>query len=1189
MNDDRRPPVPWRWTDELILVEGSDRPGLAEAAGSLEQALRERPDARLRDVGHTAARRLAGGGCRLAVVAGSNEDAARKLAHARQQLERDGCDRIRDRGGIFYFAEPLARTGKLAFMFPGEGSQYPWMLAPLCLHFPEVRRVMDLADRAFAGHPRGYLPSRFIYPRPAEADDGRSRLFAMDGAVEGVFAANLAVARLLERFAIEPDVIFGHSTGDYAALLVSGALAVADDEHLVEIVRRLNAVYEALGREDGMPRATLLAVGLGRRDRLDERIEASGGRLSVAIDNCPHQVVVCGAQEPIAELEQALRADGAVLERLPFERPYHTQAFAPVCAPLGKLFSSLPLRPPERPLWSCATAAPVPGEPDALRRLAVDQWMKPVRFRETVEALYDDGVRLFVEAGPRGGLSSFVTDTLRGRPHLAAGADLESAPGIRQLLFLLAQLFAHGVDLEVAPLFARRDCREIDLEGPATALPPLERLVSSLPSLHFGGEPPVPGGRNRPGSEIPPPALEPPPPTPADRSGPGPFPGRSPAPAGPTDWGMDERIIEELFRINELLLDSQKRVVLSYLGRSQAPAERWDGERKAALPASNLAAPAAVELALEPPGAPPEPPEPQTLAATEPEGSTGDEAETRHDGAPGVANVLLQLVAERTGYPPEMLSPDADLEADLGIDSIKRVEILGALRQKVATAPGLEDLSRLRTLGQIAAALEAAAGPEEHQPAGGNGTGHLAPTVAGRIRSLEPERRVVLHRRIELSEDLWLRDHTLGRAVSTNDPDLPALPVVMLTMAVEMAAQAASLLVPEGVVTAVRDVRARRFLALREEHLDLEIEAERTDDGGPVQVLLREVGPEETDGSSAASPLLTADVEIGPAYPDPGAPARVSLRGPRPSRFRPEDLYTRVMFHGPRLQGVESIESWAENGAEIDLRALPTEELFASEPAPRLLTEPLLLDAAGQVVGFWTAEHLPSGFVVFPFQVDEIRFFGPLAPPGARFRCRASIELSGESLVRASFDVVGEDGRPHLRVTGWQDKRIAIAEELFRFRFSPGDLVLSRPVDEDDGNGRVRLHFPDRLMETEGGAWREGLAHLTLSRGERRTWGALTRNGGNPTAWLLGRVAAKDAVRLHSAHTGGQLLRPADIEISGPVEGILEARSDELLGPLAVSVRAGAAEAEAAVVISRPNEPPASAGKVRGRSAAPAS
>src|SRR5690606_6355938 len=113
-----------------------------------------------------------------------------RLDHAGERLGAPGCTRIKDVRGIYYL-DPAERSGgKLAFLFPGEGSQYLNMLADLCLHFPEVRAQFDRIDRIFREQGRPYLPSDFIFPRPAFSPEQRKlaeeRIWQMEGAVEAV-------------------------------------------------------------------------------------------------------------------------------------------------------------------------------------------------------------------------------------------------------------------------------------------------------------------------------------------------------------------------------------------------------------------------------------------------------------------------------------------------------------------------------------------------------------------------------------------------------------------------------------------------------------------------------------------------------------------------------------------------------------------------------------------------------------------------------------------------------------------------------------------------------------------------------------------------------------------------------------------------------------------------------------------
>src|SRR5690606_21450822 len=128
------------------------------------------------------------------------------------------------------------------------------------------------------------------------------------------------------------------------------------------------------------------------------------------------------------------------------------EAYRPALPVLQPFFESLPLQPPSLELWSCASAARVPEAVAGLRSLALEQWAMPVRFTETVERLWEEGVRIFVEAGPRGNLTGFVKDILRDRAHLAVACDGANKPSVSQLMFALGQLAAHRVPMDLSPL-----------------------------------------------------------------------------------------------------------------------------------------------------------------------------------------------------------------------------------------------------------------------------------------------------------------------------------------------------------------------------------------------------------------------------------------------------------------------------------------------------------------------------------------------------------------------------------------------------------------------------------------------------------------------------------------------------------------------------------------------------------------
>ncbi len=134
-----------RWPTEAILLGAEDRAGLLDRVRRLADRLRGRSDAELKDLAYSLS--ADPGRVRLGLVVESVDDLIARLNAIAPRLADPSCNAIRDARGTYFWSRPLGRSGGLAFLFPGEGSQYPGMLADLCPHFPEVRALFDTADR----------------------------------------------------------------------------------------------------------------------------------------------------------------------------------------------------------------------------------------------------------------------------------------------------------------------------------------------------------------------------------------------------------------------------------------------------------------------------------------------------------------------------------------------------------------------------------------------------------------------------------------------------------------------------------------------------------------------------------------------------------------------------------------------------------------------------------------------------------------------------------------------------------------------------------------------------------------------------------------------------------------------------------------------------------------------------------
>jgi acyl transferase domain-containing protein len=1207
-----------RFESEVCLLSADSRAALVERAREVLAFLGAHPEVDLKDVAYTLNVPLPQGAFRLAVVATGVADLQQKLGRAAERLRDPACQKIKEVQGVYFFAEPLKPAGRLAFLFPGEGSQYVNMLADLCLRFPEVRKCFDAMDEVFADHPRNWVPSELIFPRPSFSAEERvaaeAQLWQMEGALEAVVTATRALSTVLSRLEIRPDALVGHSTGEYAAMHAAGMMDLADEQRLARFARELNQFhYEQLAGGNQAPRATLVAVG-GDSSAVSDFVAKAPGRLYLAMQNCPHQTVVVGAEEDADGLIEELGRRGLLYERLPFDRPYHTPLFGAYAKDLEDVLSRWVIARPQLPLYSCATQSPFPDELGEIRRLAVQQWMRPVEFQKTIEAMYADGVRLFVEVGPRGNLSAFVEDILRGRPHVAVGADSMSRPGITQLHHLVGLLAAHGVPMKLDYLYERRSPQTLALAGheasPAATtgrakrgrpmrleigwIPLIlsEETASQLrarssaapapsaprPADHAASVP-AHGKATGNGQAAPEPIAARPDPAPAAPPAVAEHGGRAPeshaghvtAPSAPPV----EQPMAAYWQTMDQFLTMQQDVMQAFLsGRTPAgtpadpPARTSSPEPVHALPAPAPAPPAAVAPPMDAPVAP------ATAAATtpvEPPAAAGPPAIARAEAAgkpasgaaldaKAIGDLLLKIVGERTGYPIDMIDLDQDLEADLGIDSIKRVEILGSFQQQTGLMQenDMEALAGRKTLRQVSEFLA-----ERSQGQGGGASSPApAPRAAavaaapaprpfiGRVVSHVPGRQLIVHREVRPDEDLFLRDH-LGHQVSVTDPDLTSLAVMPLTMSMEMMAEAAATLVPGLRLVGMREIRAHRWITLEGDTLALKLVASADPQAGGREVSVQIF--EADGGSGAASPAVEGTMLFADAYPKAPPLGAFPLQGERPSKWTPETLYQDVMFHGPAFRGVVSMDRWGEDGALATLEVLPSTQLFRSVDRPALVTDPILLDQPGQVVGFWIAEHLERAYVIFPFRLEALHLYGEGPEPGTRLSCRARISLVGEQQMRSDLDVVDAEGHLRARMVGWWDQRFDVPRAFIHFLQAPRDIVLGEPctVPAAGPGGRTgRGHrlsldsFPKGFFTVHDGVWQRPLAHLVLGRREREQWRGLRLPRPQRLEWLLGRLVAKTALRLYLAEVHGRVLSPADIEIATDAQGRLHPSGD---------------------------------------------
>ncbi len=459
-------PRPAHLPAELVVLAAETPSALAEKIGRLEAALAG-PLAEVALSGIAAAaiaRERVSGPARLALVATDARDLADKLGKARERLNA-GRGNFQVRSGIYAGAEP--RAGKMAFVFPGEGAQYQGMLADVLIAFPEARRWFDCWDGLY-GTSRQNLPSDCVFPAPTTLSPETAKrlereLFGLEMGSEAAFIGCQALLAVARRLGLAPDAVVGHSSGEHAALRAAGVLGGELWEELEPQIRELNRLYRDMEAASDLPTGALLTVGAVPRERA--LALADGKAVHLALDNCRQQTVLYGPRPRLETIARDLGREGGLCAFLPFDRPYHTPLFAPVAAMVERVYDDMAFAAPRLPIYSCVTAAPMPDAPDAIRRLAAEQWRTRVHFTETIERMHADGFRVFVEVGPSANLTGFIDNVLQGQDVLAVSLDSRRRSSLVQLLHAVGRLWVAGQAVNLGALVADRPIPAVDLDA----------------------------------------------------------------------------------------------------------------------------------------------------------------------------------------------------------------------------------------------------------------------------------------------------------------------------------------------------------------------------------------------------------------------------------------------------------------------------------------------------------------------------------------------------------------------------------------------------------------------------------------------------------------------------------------------------------------------------------------------------
>jgi acyl transferase domain-containing protein/acyl carrier protein len=616
------------------------------------------------------------------------------------------------------------------------------MGADVAAEFDAARQAWDRSVGLADEH--GTTVASVNFPRPVFSEEQRALqelvLTETEWAQPALGIVSLGYLNLLAQLDIEAACMAGHSFGELTALHAAG---VIDEASFLRSAWKRGRLLKAAAVHPGAMTAVTASM-----PELEKWIRKSGSGAVIANANEPGQTVASGTVDNIDALEKLLGREKIPFKRLRVATGFHSPVVAEASGEFRDFLSEIEFRPATIPVYSNTQVLPYRVDrPDLCRDLLASQISMPVRFVEQISAMYESGVRVFLEVGPGSTLTNLTQRCLAGLPHHAIPLDRRGVHGVAALYTALARLSVAGVRLNYDGLFS--EFREPAL--PKKAKPGVTFPISGV---NYGK--PYPGRGTGTLQSNQKPERKPEQRKPQQKTV---------QPVAPVTAKSSTNSLQTVIMTTNnngtthskenhgwlpAYLEIQRQTAEAHLFYQRAMTEGHTAYLRtmetffnslSGMPA--LALPADRSLSHLPAPSPslvfsPAPPPARAQAMPQPEAAPAMQPPVMPAAkvavpAPSIAvparaiavvapaaksfsipieelkAMLLTVVAEKTGYPVEMLEMEMDMEADLGIDSIKRVEILSAFLSLTPDMPEIKgkEMAGLRTLAQITKFVEA--------------------------------------------------------------------------------------------------------------------------------------------------------------------------------------------------------------------------------------------------------------------------------------------------------------------------------------------------------------------------------------------------------------------------------------------------------------------------------------------------
>lgn len=288
---------------------------------------------------------------------------------------------------------------KIAFIFPGQGSQYVGMGRELVNAYPELLSFFQEAEGLL-----DFDLKELCFTGPED------ELKKTSNTQPAILTVSLMCYQLLQKSGISPDFVAGHSLGEYSALVAAESIAFTD---ALRLVRQRGLLMEEAYPLGTGSMAAVLGLDSATIEKSCQQVLETGF-VEIANYNCPGQIVISGEKIAIRKAAELLKEAGAkrIIE-LAVSGPFHSQLMKDASNKFAKLLEKVSIKNPAVPVIANVSADYLSGWQE-IRDLLVKQLYSPIRWEESMKKLYEDGVRIFIELGPGKVLSGLVKKTVPG-------------------------------------------------------------------------------------------------------------------------------------------------------------------------------------------------------------------------------------------------------------------------------------------------------------------------------------------------------------------------------------------------------------------------------------------------------------------------------------------------------------------------------------------------------------------------------------------------------------------------------------------------------------------------------------------------------------------------------------------------------------------------------------------------------